>query len=338
MMNSFSPPASSTPFIWPDLRIWTPRAGAVSPALTRTSFKKALVQQGIDIRDHAVRREIIYNMSLGGLGERPYGDLDKNVYFRQRIGHDSAQARSRLINVLFDAEKADEKAPLMPDRIAVANHLMVIAYYGDVDWDGKGHRDFRTMMQASYDLNDDPRIKALGKEGHYGSLLDAGVDFLLKEATAGRISNPSMLAGKMLIRHSHATDPMLQAGKNGSRRTWDWLSLLLHQEPSPGDFPAGDRRSWLNAGRHSSHFSLGGSQSWIATLAHMQPTRHLDTIAIPLLERFVNNHPSMDVKEKTIVQNLTGKIFQIVQADARSDRAHQIAPTVPDRQRSRQRP
>lgn len=311
---------SPTAFVYPDLNAWVPKAIEVPSSLTAHSFKTALRHQKVDITHHLIRRDLIYRMVLGGMDEHPYGDDDKDFHFKYRMGQESARARSRLLSVLFQAEKEDLTAPVVDDRTSAAVHLMALTYFGNVDWEmGNRHRDFRNMLQASYDLFDGVRIEKMGREAHYATQLDAAHALLTTEYQKGRIGTPSRAAGRMLLRCSGLADPMQKAGPNGTRRAWDWLDLVMIDEPSLGeDFD----RVQHGPGRRSMVFGLGSSKKWHELLPDLPMALPLDSPAEKVLSRFLAN--DTDMSQAPLIKKAIARLENLRIAQARADRAPSI--------------
>lgn len=319
-------PAQET-FVYPDLRTWQPAAKEVPTHLRAGSLKAALRNQGLSLADHGFRRDLIVRLALGGLGERPYGDKDKSVAFKQRIGHESAQARSRLMSFLFDAEKTDETAPLMDARTSAAIHFMAITYYGDVDWDGYGHKDFREMLEAAFRQGDAKRLDALGRDRHYGEMLDAGHVLLTEAAQKRIIAPPSYVAAKMIRRHDSDT-VMHQPSDQAERRIWNWLDLVMWGEPAAGH-PDPDAKS--NLGRRALGFSLGGDnqKKWYEGLLNLSPHPEWDLHAPSRLRRFMDNTKTSDSQTESDLYGLAHRLDAMRTALAREASAESLPDSLP---------
>lgn len=314
---------SSTPaFVYPDLRTWTPPPGGVPVHAQGGAFAAALRQQGVDLTDAAERRDLIVRLAVGGLGERPFGDHDQNASFRQRKHHDEAQARSRLLSVLFDAEKEDRQAPLVDATTAAVVHLVALTYYGDVNWEDHSHSDFTRFLTACHEQFEQPRIDKIGQIGHFGGIYDAGQDFLTSKAASDPEAREivSYLAAKIVRRAHRPGDAMHRAGPTGERRLWGWMDLIMTGEPAPS--PA--EPMVANRGRAALRFLLGSrGYTWTDMLDHLDPQPELDARAPALLRRFLAGVS----RSETVIEAL-GRHAQRIEgsltAQARTARAENV--------------
>lgn len=328
-------PNPAVSFEFPDLTIWVPAEGAIPGTVTAAQFKRAVRQQGLSLADPAFRRDLIYRMCLGGMSERPYAETDRRGFsFRQRVGHDSAQARSRLLSALFKDDVAADPAAPMPDRVLVALHLMAHSFHGDVDWEHKGHRDFHNMLSTLFTAftKPDHDRHAKASQAHKGSQLDLGATLLEDEYAAGRIASPSALAGAEILSHAYGTnmEVMLAAGPDGTRRLWRWLNLVMIDEPQ------GEPTQKLGLGRSAMMFNSGlPGTNWTALLHTLTPDSILDAPAVAVLSRFKEN-TSLRVEEKEIVPRL----ISAIPAEIRAMRASQggLDQGAESRARPRHRP
>lgn len=311
---------SKEPFVFPDLRTWQPLAKEVPAGLRAGALKAALRKQDLSLDDPTFRRDLIVRLALGGMGERPYGDKDSSIYFRQTIGQDSAQSRARLLSVLFEAEKSDTTAPVVDARTAAAVHFMALAYYGDVDWETvRTHKDFTGMLEESYHRFDGVRIEALGRNTHHAEVLDAGRALLLENIEKETIPNPSYIAAKMVAR-SYSRGPMHEVDASGVRRVWPWLNLVMWREALAGN-PDPNRRS--NTGRQALSFLLGVSSSrhkWYAPLGELTFNPQADARGSATLRRFLENDSSKDAETHAFLAHIVERIDSMSRAYDREAR------------------